>query len=392
MATLLLLVIFTAYVGLGVPDSLFGSAWPAICESFGISQSSAWIITTPISCCTLFSSIISAKLIEKFGTKWVAIISTFITAVALFGMSFAPNPWIMVLFGVPLGFGGGAIDSGLNNYVALHYKASHMNYLHCFYGVGVAISPYIMSLALSFTTWRNGYRYASYLQLIIALVALLSIPLWKVHQNDPTGNLIKEENYASYKDLLKNKMIFPVCLILLLACAIEVTAGTWATTYFVSVKGATKSQGAFLLMFYYAGLALGRVFSGLLSSKLSLNALNGLGMTIVGVGVVAVIIPVNFIYLSVIGLFFIGLGIGPIYPNFSFLTPRLFGENASQKAMGLQMTGAFIGILIAPTLMGALSCVWGMEIFPLFNAVLLGLLVLSYIIYLRIFHKNGQIQ
>ena len=177
MATLLLIVIFTGYIGLGIPDSLLGSAWPAICEELGISNSVAWTITTPISCFTLFSSIFSAQIIEKFGVKWVAFISTLLTALALLGMSFAQTTWMITLLGFPLGIGAGAIDSGLNNYVALHYKASHMNFLHCFYGVGVALSPYLMSLALSFMTWRWGYRYASIIQLVIATILLLSFTL-----------------------------------------------------------------------------------------------------------------------------------------------------------------------------------------------------------------------
>ncbi|MBQ7373293.1 MAG: MFS transporter [Clostridia bacterium] len=392
MATLLLIVIFTAYIGLGVPDSLFGSAWPAICESLNVSESSAWMIVTPISCFTLLSSILSAKIIEILGAKWVSIISTFLTAVALFGTSFSQSPFAFILWGIPLGFGGGAIDSALNNYVALHYKASHMNFLHCFYGVGVAISPYIMSVALSFTTWRDGYKIASVLQLVIAFITLFSLPLWKVHNQRPNEiQPLNEIDGGSYKELFKNHLLVPVCLIFLFACAVEVTAGTWATTYLVTVKHATKSQGAFFLMFYYTGLALGRFLSGILSAKLSINKINALGMVIVSVGVVALIIPTSFIAISVVGLFLIGLGIGPIYPNFSFLTPRHFGENASQKAMGLQMAGAFIGVLVPPTIMGILADFLGMGIFPIFVLIALISLAICYYIYLRIFKKYGKV-
>ena len=392
MATLLLIIIFTAYIGLGVPDSLFGSAWPAISETFGISESSAWLIFTPISCFTLISSLLSAKIIEKFGTKSVVIVSTFLTAIALLCSSFSKSPLVFILWGIPLGFGGGAIDSALNTYVALHYKASQMNYLHCFYGVGVAISPYIMSLALSSTTWQEGYRYASIIQFLIAVFAVCSIPLWKVHKKTNVQTKFEENNLdGSYKTLFKNPMLLPVCLIFLLACAVEVGAGTWATTYMVSVKGATKSKGALFLTFYYSGLALGRVLSGILSSKLSPNAINVVGMITVGVGVILLLIPVSFFSVCIIGLFLIGLGIGPIYPNMSFLTPRLFGENGAQKAMGLQMAGAFIGILIAPSFIGVLSSFFTLKIFTLFILITLAILAISYYIYLRIYKKNEKV-
>lgn len=390
MATLLLLVIFSAYIGLGIPDSLLGSAWPAICEELNVDQSIAWTISTPISCFTLLSSLLSAKIIEKFGVKLVATVSTGLTALALLGMSFANEIWMLTLLGFPLGIGAGAIDSGLNNYVALHYKASQMNFLHCFYGVGVALSPYLMSLALSFVTWRAGYRYASLIQAVITLILVVSFPLWKVHSDKNIQLIDSEPNFGTYKEVLKNPFCIPVCLVFLAACAIEVTAGIWATTYLVSVKGASKSDGAFYLVLYYVGLALGRFLSGILSNKLTLNQTNFLGIISIAIGTVALILPLNAIWLSVSALFFIGLGVAPLYPNLSFLTPRLFGEKNSQKAMGIQMAAAFIGIVSFPTLMGVLSSAFSMKIFPVYLAFLLGVLVVSYAIYYHFSKKQSK--
>ena len=387
MATLLLIVIFTAFIGLGVPDSLLGSAWPAICDDLEISQDLAWTITTPISCFTLFSSIISAKVIEKLGVKTVAFISTILTALALFFTSFANAPWVLVLLGFPLGLGAGAIDSALNNYVALHYKASHMNFLHCFYGVGVASSPYLMSLALSFTTWRDGYRYASLIQAVIAVIILISFPIWKIHENKEDSKPLQTVKYGSYKEVLKNPICIPVCVVLLCACAIECTCGLWATTYLVSVKGASNSDGALYLVTYYAGLAMGRFLSGVASKKLSLNAINFIGIIIIALAVISLMLPINYIVIQLIALFLIGLGIGPIYPNMSFLTPKHFGENNSQKAMGVQMAGAYVGILLSPTLLGLLSSTFTLEVFPIYHLALVILLATSYVLYQKLYKR-----
>ena len=384
MATLLLIVIFTGFIGLGIPDSLLGSAWPAICEELNISSSLAWTVTTPVSCFTLLSSILSAKIIEKFGVKLVAFASTLLTALALLGMSFANATWMLVLLGFPLGIGAGAIDSGLNNYVALHYKATHMNFLHCFYGVGVALSPYLMSLALTFLSWRAGYRYSSLIQFVIAGILLLSFPLWKVHSTHQSDGAKQTVTYGSYKEVLKTPICLPVCLVFLACCAIEVTAGVWSTTFLVEVKGLSKSDGAFYLVLYYVGLALGRFLSGILSSKLSLNKINALGIISIAIGVIGLLLPTNIIFISVVALFLIGLGVAPFYPNFSFLTPKHFGENNSQKAMGIQMASAFIGIVTFPSLMGILASFFSMRVFAVYLAVLLGILVLSYLFFIKL--------
>ena len=318
----------------------------------------------------------------------VAFISTLLTALALLGMSFANATWMLTLLGFPLGIGAGAIDSGLNNYVALHYKASHMNFLHCFYGVGVALSPYLMSIALSFMTWRWGYRYASIIQFVIATILLSSFPLWKIHGKKENLSEENKPNFGSYKEVLKTPICIPVCLVFLSCCAIELTAGIWATTYLVDVKGVSKSDGAFYLVLYYVGLALGRFLSGVLSSKFSLNKINVLGLISIGTGVIGLLLPIKAVFVAVFALLLIGLGVAPFYPNFSFLTPKHFGEKNSQKAMGVQMASAFIGIVVFPSLMGILTAKMGMRILAPYLAILLGILTISYIFYKNFEKKN----
>ena len=398
MATLLLIVIFTGYIGLGIPDSLLGSAWPEICLELGIDQSLAWTITTPITCCTLISSLFSAQIIEKLGAKLVTIISTALTATALFLTSFAGSSWAFILIGIPLGIGAGAIDSALNNYVALHYKASHMNFLHCFYGVGVALSPYLMSIAISFMSWRDGYKLASLIQLVITAILAISSPLWKVHQKESQTegakslNLLNGENLSgtqkqlgSYKLIFKNPYCIPVGLVFTLACVIECTCGLWATTYLVSVKNASTSDGALYLAVFYIGLALGRFLSGVLSSKLTPNKINLIGILILLVATGSLLLPTATIYPALAAIFLIGLGVGPLYPNMSFLTPEHFGEVNSQKAMGVQMAFAYIGVLLGPTLMGALSSAFGMEIFGIYMFLATVLTAICYFIYTKFY-------
>ena len=360
---------------------MLGSAWPEICIELGIDQSLAWTVTLPISCCTL---------IEKFGTKLVTVVSTALTAVALLLTSFATATWAFVLIGIPLGIGAGAVDSALNNYVALHYKASHMNFLHCFYGVGVALSPYLMSIAISFTTWRNGYRFASIIQFVITLILIISYPLWKVHEknggkDDPQP--LAEKTSGSYLEVIKNPCCIPVGLVFALDCVIECACGLWATTYLVEVKNATTSDGAFYLAIFYIGLALGRFLSGLLSIKLTPHKINLIGLTILTVATIILVLPVNSIVLALVAIFLIGLGVGPIYPNASFLTPEHFGEVNSQRAMGVQMAFAYVGVLLGPALMGVLSSLFGMQVFAPFMLGSAILLAISYIIYSIIYGK-----
>ena len=396
MATLLLLVIFTGFIGLGIPDSLIGSAWPEICLELGIDQSLAWTITTPISSCTLIASLFSAQIIEKLGTKLVAILSTALTAVALFLTTYANSPWAFILIGIPLGVGAGAIDSALNNYVALHYKAYHMNFLHCFYGIGVALSPYLMSIAISFTSWRDGYKLASLIQLVITVILIISIPLWKVHEgntNQDNPQTLTTQKVGSYKEVIKNPCCIPVGIVFALSCVIECTCGLWATTYLVDVKNATTSDGAFYLAIFYAGLALGRFLSGVLTVKLTPHQVNLIGIAILTVATVTLILPINSIAVALISIFLIGLGEGPIYPNLSFLTPEHFGEENSQRAMGIQMAFAYVGVLLGPALMGVFAAEFGMQSFAPFMLGATIVLALSYLLYSLLydkFKKNAQ--
>lgn len=366
MATALLIIIYIAFIGLGIPDSLFGTAWPAIYSEFELPISFGSFVTIIISCGTVLSSVISSKIISRLGTNKVSAYSTLLTALALLGFSFAPNLWVMCFWAIILGVGAGAIDVALNNYVAIHYSATHMSFLHCFYGVGVSVSPYILSLVIAGNFgWRGGYRIAFAIQLIITLLLFLSLPLWrKAHggENESEENTHKDLSFGS---VLKIPGVKMMCSLFIASCAIECTCGGWGSTFLVEYKHLPAEKAAQIIMIYYIGMTLGRFLSGVLAAKLHSWKIIKLGQIVLGLALLLLILP-GGVYLCALGMFLIGLGNGPLFPNFNYLTPENFGSDISQSVIGIQMASAYIGIMVAPAVCGLLGQVFGMVIFPFY--------------------------
>ena len=366
MATALLIIIYIAFIGLGIPDSLFGTAWPAIYSEFELPISFGSFVTIIISCDTVLSSVISSKIISRLGTNKVSAYSTLLTALSLLGFSFAPNLWVMCFWAIILGVGAGAIDVALNNYVAIHYSATHMSFLHCFYGVGVSVSPYILSLVIAGNFgWRGGYKIAFAIQLIITLLLFLSLPLWrKAHggENESEENTHKDLSFGS---VLKIPGVKMMCSLFISSCAIECICGGWGSTFLVEYKHLPAEKAAQIIMIYYIGMTLGRFLSGVLAAKLHSWKIIRLGQIVLGLALLLLILP-GGVYLCALGMFLIGLGNGPLFPNFNYLTPENFGSNISQSVIGIQMASAYIGIMVAPTLCGLLGQIFGMVIFPFY--------------------------
>ena len=375
MATALLIIIYIAFIGLGIPDSLFGTAWPAIYSEFELPISFGSFVTIIISCGTVLSSVISSKIISRLGTNKVSAYSTLLTALALLGFSFAPNLWVMCFWAIILGIGAGAIDVALNNYVAIHYSATHMSFLHCFYGVGVSVSPYILSLVIAGNFgWRGGYRIAFAIQLIITLLLFLSLPLWrKAHggENESEENTHKDLTFGS---VLKIPGVKMMCSLFIASCAIECTCGGWGSTFLVEYKHLPAEKAAQIIMIYYIGMTLGRFLSGVLAAKLHSWKIIKLGQIVLGLALLLLILP-GGVYLCALGMFLIGLGNGPLFPNFNYLTPENFGSDISQSVIGIQMASAYIGIMIAPTVCGLLGQVFGMVIFPYYLIVFYAIMI-----------------
>ncbi len=376
MSTLLLIVIYITFIGLGIPDSLFGTAWPAIYSAFGVAISHANFVTSIVSGGTILSSLLSTRLIKCFGTAKVTAVSTAMTAGALLGFSIAPNIIFLCLFAVPLGIGAGAIDTALNNYVALHYRAVHMNFLHCFYGIGVSLSPYLMSLMLSATgNWRQGYQTVFWVQLGIAIMTIISIPLWKkVNSTDS----YEEENalVIGIIDLLKDLKVRRVCLVFLGSCAIEYTCGVWGSTFLVTEKQMAVDAAAKVIMFYYIGMALGRFSSGILALKCTSQQMIKIGQCITLIAIALLLLPLSPIATSG-ALFLIGLGNGPIFPNMIHLTPENFGKERSQAVVSIQMSASYISILLAPVLFGLLAQFISPALFPYYLCAMLFIMLLG---------------
>lgn len=368
MTTFLLLIIYIAFIGLGIPDSLFGTAWPAIYTEFELPISFASFVTILISCGTVFSSMFSAKVINRFGTNKVSAVSTAMTAAALFGFSVSGNLLFLCLSAVPLGLGAGAIDTALNNYVAMHYSATHMSFLHCFYGIGVSVSPYIMSLVIGGKSgWRGGYRVAFLIQLCIALLLFFTLPIWKKAHSQKSGEQ-QDAKTLTLGETFRIPGVKLMCCLFITSCGIEYTCGSWGSTFLVEYKHMAADKAAEMVMFYYIGMALGRFLSGLLAVRLDSWRIIRIGQCILGTAILLLLLPLSPL-VSAAGLFLAGLGNGPLFPNFNYLTPQNFGEDISQSVMGTQMAASYVGIMIVPAVFGILGQAVHMGIFPFYLLV-----------------------
>lgn len=361
MATLLLIVICIAFIGLGIPDSLFGTVWPAIYPEFGVPVSFAPFVTCMVSCGTVLSSLLSTRVIARFGTAKVSFVSTLMTAAAMLGFSFSGNLWWMMLFAVPLGLGAGSVDTGLNNYVAMHYKASHMSYLHCFYGVGVTVSPWIMSMMLKSAGWREGYHVLFGIQLAIALLLLVTLPLWKkVAEKQPEEEPME---VLSLKQILKIRGVPFSLLVYLGSCGIEAIILGYATTYLTQSHGITPAAAAETITFYYIGMTLGRFLSGVISKKFISEQILMMGEAVTAAAIMLLLFSANS-FVAGLSLFLVGLGNGPVFPNMTHLAPIHYGKSRSQAFIGVQGAVAYVAFMVLPVLTGLLIRHIGSWIYP----------------------------
>ena len=362
MATLLLIVIYISFIGLGIPDSLFGAAWPAIYPDLGVDLSLASVYSVLSSLFSTVSSMLSDRIINRFGTGRVTAVSTALTAAGLLLFAFSGNFWALCLCTIPLGLGAGTVDTALNNYVALHYSAGQMSYLHCFYGVGVAVSPWLLSLTLSNANdWRGGYRLMFFIQLAITAVLVLSLPLWK--QTLPKDNAPETAlKSVPKRQVLKNKVARSTLLIFFGSCVIESMCLGWGSTWLVSCRGLEPAGAAGMITFYYVGMALGRFLSGVVSRRFTPKQIIAAGETITALAVAALLVPNTTV--AGIALFAIGLGNGPVFPNMTHLTPIHFGPEVSQSFIGLQMAAAYIAFMTTPIFFSIVAKTLGVWLFP----------------------------
>lgn len=394
MTQLLLAIIYLAFISLGLPDSLLGSAWPTMYQQFGVPISYAGIISMIISAGTIVSSLQSDRLTKKLGTGKVTAISVAATAVALFGFSFSHSFWALCLWAIPYGLGAGSVDASLNNYVALHYESRHMSWLHCMWGVGATTGPYIMGIALSMGQgWNMGYRYIGIIQVVLTAILIFSLPLWKGRKS-PTENLqnaemeqllenVSEkadttaEKALSLREILKIAGAREVMLCFFCYCALEQTTGLWASSYLSLHKGIPAETAAAFASLFFIGITVGRAISGFITMKLNDTQMVRLGQSIIVLGVMAMVLPGSNV-LALAGLILIGLGCAPIYPCVIHSTPAHFGADKSQAIIGVQMAFAYIGILAMPPLFGVLASRISVALLPCYLFAILVVMVIMH--------------
>ena len=379
-ASLLIAVIYLIFISLGLPDSLLGSGWPTMQVTFGVPSSYAGYVSMTISFMTVISALFSPKLIKKFHTKWIVIVSIFMTILGLIGFSVSQEYWMLFLFVIPYGLGAGSIDAAVNQYVANHYSSSVMNFLHCFYGVGAVISPYIMALALKTARWNEGYRWTAYLQTVFLFICILSIPLWK--KNDEQDDAERTKS-AGIMEALKKPGVLLTLIAFFAYSSGEATCFLWTPSYFAGTKqGLSKELIASFGSLVFGGLMLGRMISGFISNKLSDKLLIRAGIALEMLGILLVFIPSQNYRIAAAGFILVGTGMGPVYPAIQHMAPANFGKRYSAAVIGLQMAFAYTGSTLMPMIFGQIQQRVGIGIMPvyltLFAVLNIGLLEIAY--------------
>lgn len=381
MASLLLGVIYLIFVSLGLPDSLLGSGWPQMQAAFNVPSSYAGYVSMTIAFMTIISALLSPKLIQRFHTKWIVICSILLTIVGLFGFSLCTEYWMLLIFAVPYGLGAGAIDAAMNHYVASCYSGAVMNFLHCFYGLGAVVSPYIMALALKTARWNEGYRWTAFLQTGILLVVLCSLPLWR--QNEQPDEKQAKAASAGIKEAIRQRGVITTLLAFFAYCAGEATCFLWTPSYFAGTRsGLSEETIASFGSLIFGGLMLGRLLAGMAANRFGDRLMIRIGAAVELVGIVLVMLPTAGYQIAAVGFVVIGTGMGPIYPSIQHMAPANFGQHYSAAVIGLQMAAAYTGTTFMPTIFGLLQQQFGIWIMPyylmVFAVLNIGLLELTY--------------
>lgn len=378
MLHLLLAIIYLSFISLGLPDALLGSAWPTMYPEFGVPVSYMGAISMIISLGTIVSSLQSDRLTRKLGTGKVTAFSVACTAIALFGFSFTHSFWGLCLWAIPYGLGAGSVDASLNNYVALHYKSRHMSWLHCMWGIGATVGPYIMGYALTGGAgWNSGFRYVAFLQMVLTVILFISLPLWKGQYIRVERKGTKPGKALSLREIFQIPGAKEIMLCFFCYCGIEQTAGLWASSFLTLQKGISADTTASLASMFYLGITLGRAVCGFITFKLNDTQMIRMGQGIIAVGVAALFLP-GPDRIAMAGLILIGLGCAPIYPCIIHSTPAHFGEEKSQAVIGVQMACAYVGSLLLPPLFGLIANHISAALFPVYLLVILVLMILMY--------------
>lgn len=369
--SLLLAVIYLIFVSLGLPDSLLGSGWPKMQVEFGVPSSYAGYVFMMISAMTIISALLSPKLIQRLHVKWIVTVSIMLTVFGLLGFSFCTQYWMLLVCAIPYGLGAGAIDAAMNHYVANNYSGAVMNFLHCFYGVGAMISPYLMALAIKVAHWNEGYRWTAFLQIGILLVVISSWSLWQ--QNDSKTDESKIDS-AGIKETIKQPGVMATLLAFFAYSAGEATCFLWVPSYFAGTRtGISSELVASFGSLIFGGLMIGRLIAGFIANRLGDRRMIRSGTMVELIGILLTALPIKGYLVAAIGFLIIGIGMGPIYPSIQHMAPINFGKRYSASVIGLQMAFAYTGSTFMPTVFGILQQKLGIWIMPLYLLVFAGL-------------------
>ena len=381
MISLLLAVIYLVFISLGLPDSLLGSGWPKMQVVFGVPSSYAGYISMTICFMTIISALLSPRMINRFHTKWIVISSIVLTILGLVGFSISHSYEMLFIFAIPYGLGAGAIDASVNHYVASNYSGSVMNFLHCFYGVGAMISPYIMSLALKYAKWNEGYLWTAFVQTAILAIVIISLTLWKGNESEAEED---RQESAGIRESIKVPGVLLTLIAFFAYCSGEATCFLWTPSYFAGTKsGLSDERIAAFGALIFGGLMLGRLISGFISNIFGDKKLIRLGIILEFIGIFMLFIPTQNYLVAAIGFVIIGTGMGPVYPAIQHMAPTNFGKRYSAAVIGLQMAFAYTGSTFMPMVFGVLQQHIGIGIMPvylIFFAILnIGMLELAYL-------------
>lgn len=388
MATWFLMIIYLSFISLGIPDSLLGAAWPVMHPEIGASFESAGLLSMIVSAGTILSSLLSGSIIEKFGTGKVTLFSCFLTAGALVGFSFSPSLLWLSILAIPLGLGAGAVDSGLNNYVATHYKAHHMSWLHCFWGVGATMGPIIMSYFISTeNSWRAGYLQVAWIQIGLVIILLVTLPLWKrvatlqqssdilaqpeLYDSELTDNQVQRNTHP-----IRMKGVKFSLAAFLFYCGVESTVGLWGASYLVGTKNISAQTAAGWISLYYGGITVGRLITGFVTLKINNRVLILCGQLTAFVGGLILFLPLPDVF-TLIAFILIGLGLAPIFPGLLHETPARFGKENSAKLMGYQMAVAYTGTTLLPPIFGLIASLTSISVFPIAVLIFIVIMLIS---------------
>lgn len=389
MINLLLAIIYLAFISLGLPDALLGSAWPTMSHDIGAQISWAGGISMVISAGTIVSALLSDRITKQIGVGKVTSVSVALTALSLLGFSFAPNYLVLIFLAIPYGLGAGGVDAALNNYVALHYESRHMSWLHCMWGIGASAGPYVMGFVLSCGFgWSAGYQYIAIVQVILTVILFASLPLWnnrKSHKLLKPIQISKEYSKTlSFAEVLRIPGAKNILIMFFCYCAIEQTAGLWASSYMVLHGSVSRVVAAGWASLFYVGITAGRFISGFLTMRFNDATMIRLGQLVMILGILVLLLPLPNHIALVAGFVIIGLGCAPVYPCIIHSTPYYFGADKSQAIVGMQMASAYIGSMVMPAIFGFIGQNVSMSLLPAYLIILLSIMAFMHMQLLRI--------